>query len=26
LPCDQRYSVEDMKYMASVVRECEERI
>ena len=26
LPCDQRYSVDDMKYMASVVRECEERI
>lgn len=24
LPCDQRYGAEDMKYMAAVVRECEE--
>lgn len=24
LPCDQRYDAEDMKYMAAVVRECEE--
>ncbi len=24
LPCDQRYDGEDMKYMAAVIRECEE--